>query len=94
MECITKEDLAKAFNPDEDEKCQTTVIKSTGSTQDVNVVCKGDHPSTGKMHVEASSSESIKATMDVTMEGGAKDHMQIKTQMSGRYLGPTCTKDD
>jgi hypothetical protein len=92
-ECVTKEDLAKPFHPDEDDKCQTTVIKSTGSTQDISVICKGDHPSTGRMHVEASSPESMTGTIDISVENG-KSPMQIKTQMSGRWIGPACKKDD
>jgi len=93
LECVTKEDLAKPFHPDEDEKCQTTVIKSTSTTQDISVTCKGDHPSTGRMHVEASSPESMKATIDFAVESG-NGATQIKTQMTGRWVGPTCKKDD
>jgi hypothetical protein len=92
-ECVTKEDLAKPFHPSEDEKCETTVVKSTGTTQDISVVCKGDHPSTGRMHIEASSPEAMKGTIDIALAGG-KDAMQIKTQLSGRWIGPTCKKND
>ena len=93
LECVTKEDLAKPFHPDEDDNCQTTVIKSTSTTQDISVTCKGDHPSTGKMHVEASSTESMKATIDFTVESG-NGATQIKTQMTGHWVGPTCKDDE
>ncbi len=93
LECVTKEDLAKPFHPSEDENCQTTVLKSTSAMQDISVACKGEHPSTGRMHVEASSPESMKGSIDIALAGG-KDAMQIKTQMSGRWVGPACKKDD
>lgn len=93
LECVTKEDLAKPFHPDQDDKCQTTVLKSTSTTQDISVTCKGDHPSTGKMHVEASSPESMKATVDFTVESD-NGATQIKTQMTGRWIGPTCKSDE
>lgn len=93
MECVTKEDLEKPFHPDEDENCKTNVTRSTGTTQDITVVCTGERASTGHMHVEASSPESMKATMDLVMEGG-KTPMQIKTKMIGRWLGPACKKDE
>lgn len=92
-ECVTKEDLAKPFHASEDENCQTTILKSTSTTQDIAVSCKGEHVSSGKMHIEAPTPESMKGLLDIALQGG-KSPMQIKTQISGRWLGPTCKKDD
>jgi hypothetical protein len=93
MECVTREDLDKPFKPSDEEDCETKVLTSTATTQEIALTCKGEHPSTGRMKVEATSPESMKATMDLTVSGG-KEPMQIKTKMRGRWIGPTCSKDD
>ncbi len=91
-ECVTQEDLEKPFHPDKKDKCETTILKSTGTTQDIALNCKGEHPSTGKMHVEATSPESMKGSLELAFAGG-DNPLKINTTLSGRWLGPTC-KDD
>ena len=94
-ECITQEDLEKPLHPDDEDECESTILKSDGKTQDIALECKGDHPSTGKMHVEAVSSESLKGEFDLAFVGGSNpDRLKIHTTINGRWLGPTCKEED
>ena len=92
-ECVTREDLEKPFHPDSEDKCETNIVKSTSTTQDISVSCEGDHPSSGKMHVEATSPESMKGTLELAFAGG-ENPLTINSTINGRWLGPACKDGD
>lgn len=92
-ECVTQKDLEKPFHPDSEDKCETTILKSTATSQDISVSCEGDHPSTGKMLIEATSPESMKGTLELAFVGG-ENPLTINSTINGRWLGPTCKDDD
>lgn len=90
--CVTSEDLAQLrLGPpdDEDEGCTVTSSKVTGQTADVTQTCHGDEERTEKLHVDALSAESLKATIDTT-SGRGTAHLTIV----GKWVGATCTDSD
>jgi hypothetical protein len=90
--CVTSEDLAQLkLGPpdDEDESCKVTSSKVTGQTADIARTCSGDNEHTEKLHVDALSAESLKATIDMTSARGTA-HLTIV----GKWIGATCTDSD
>lgn len=90
--CITTEDLAELkLGPpnDEDDACKVTSSKVTGQAADITRTCRGDEERTEKMHVDALSAESLKATIDITSARGSA-HLTIV----GKWIGATCTDSD
>jgi hypothetical protein len=90
--CVTSEDLAELkLGPpdDEDEGCKVTSSKVTGQTADITRTCHGDEERTEKLHVDALSAESLKATIDTTSARGSA-HLTIV----GKWIGATCTDSD
>jgi hypothetical protein len=90
--CLTKEDV-EALNlrppADEDEDCQVTSHKVSGKTADITRTCHGDQERTEQMHIEASSNESLHATIDITSSRG-KGRLTI----DGKWIGAMCTDSD
>ncbi len=89
--CVTKKDLSQPLFKlqQNDENCDYTVVKSTASVQDVKFSCNGSMPSTGQMHVDVLSTESVKGTFDMSM--GAGDHpMTMKSTFTAKWMGDTC----
>jgi len=87
-ECITEKDLEQPFKPNDDGNCTSTVVKSTGTSQEINVSCTGEHASSGKMRISTPTSESM--TGDLEFQAGNGGEMTIKTQIKGRWLGASC----
>jgi hypothetical protein len=94
-ECVTEEDLAKPFDAGE-ENCTSTVVRSTARSQEIDVVCTGEHPSTGKLRVEALTRETMKGQLEIHVDGGDSEGegMTIQSQLTGRWLGASCTEAD
>ena len=93
--CLTKEDLDKGFNVGNDDKaCKRTIISSTSSKQEFKIECNRENGSqqTGTVKIEASSPESAKGSMQMTMTGGGRS-MTSNATFSSKWLGPTCEKE-
>ena len=90
--CVTKEKLEKeGFQQERREGCTQTVTTSTGTVQEVKVVCTGEHPSTALAHFEAASPESIKGTIKVTTSAGrGGGDMTININLTGKWLAESC----
>lgn len=86
-DCITEEDLTKPFY--REKECSAKIVKNTATSQEIDVVCAGEHSNTGKMHINTPTPESMNGTMELRMSGG-EDAMVIKTQLKGRWLGASC----
>jgi hypothetical protein len=88
--CLTKESLSRAmdFSSDAKKTCQYKLVNSSATRPELDVECTSKDGKTiiGKMTFEALSSESGRATMLMTQDGGTKMNMTINT----RYLGPDC----
>ena len=92
--CITKEQIEKGFDVgDSDQSCTRTVVSSTSSKQEIKIECtRGNNKTTGVIRIEASSSESVKGSgqMSVTANGHT---MNMNNTFSAKWLGPVCEKD-
>jgi hypothetical protein len=91
--CITKEDLSKPMDlasGKDDRSCTQTIVKATSTVQEVRVSCvKGTQKSSNTLRIVASNPETWSGTMEGSMgdTGGA---MQMKSKMSGKWLGSDC----
>lgn len=91
--CMTKEKLDKmAFHEmaqNSNPSCKTSVVSSSRSVVDMKMECSGPRKSTGTMHFEAASRESMKGT--VKLATGDETHpMTINLSMTGKWLGDDC----
>lgn len=90
-ECITEKDLTEPFKKKgDDEKCTRKVLKSSSTSQEVEMLCTGEHPYGGKMIINTPTPESMNGVVDMHLPGG----MTAKTQMKGRWLNASCKGED
>lgn len=89
--CVKKENLERdAFTPrDEAKSCNYKVTAQTRSVHAATYECTGEMARKGEFRYEASGSDHIKGVMKMTSARGA-----MEMQMEGRWIGPTCAKDD
>ncbi len=89
-QCITKNDPVPQ-NADKNYDCKTTHQKVSGNTVTYTLECQGPEgtmTTTGKNTYTGNTMEGS-ATTRFKMKGGPE--MQMKSKMTGKYLGP-CTK--
>jgi hypothetical protein len=90
--CVTKEQLDKAFAPAEQKACKMTMLTSSRTKQEIQMDCEiGGGKQTGKLQIEASDSENVKGTMQMTASNGGRT-MNINSSFSAKWLGPVCTE--
>ncbi len=88
--CVTKEELERAFLPDEDEEdCKHTVVSSSATKQEVVVECTGETKSKRTMRFEALSPERVKGTFAIVAGKG-----QATVDFTGRWLSPDCKEEE
>jgi hypothetical protein len=88
--CVTKEQIDKAFDMGQQKSCTRTVVSSSASKQEVRVDCSTDKiKSTGVFRVEAVNSETVKGSMQMTMNSGGRP-MNMNSTFTAKWLGPTC----
>ncbi len=88
--CVKKEDLARdAFARDEQKDCQYKVTSQTRSLYAATYECTGTGARKGEIRYEALGNDRIKGSMKMTTPRGA-----MEMQVEGRWVGPTCSKDD
>jgi hypothetical protein len=88
--CITADDL-KDLNlgkMDDDDDCKVVSKHITRTTADFTRQCTGDAKRTDVAHIEAVSRESIRMSIKSTGDQGA-----MTITLTGKWLGPTCKKD-
>jgi hypothetical protein len=88
--CITADDL-KDLNlgkMDDDDDCKVVSKNITRTTADFTRQCTGDEKRTDVAHIEAVSRESIRMSIKSTGDQGA-----MTINLTGKWLGPTCQKD-
>ena len=92
--CITKEQIENGFDVgDKDQACARTIVSSTSSKQEIKIDCShGNEKTTGTVRIEASSPESIKGTIQMTMSTGGGRSMNTSDTFSAKWLGPICEK--
>jgi hypothetical protein len=90
-QCMTKEKLEKnAFGSPQrgNQNCTNTVTKNTKTVMEANVVCTSP-PSTGSVHIEATSSTSYTGHV-VSKSTQRGKEMEVTMDMTGKWLGADC----
>lgn len=92
--CVTEEDLKKAFNTgDQRNNCTRTVISSSASKQEIKIECSGERAkTTGIIHIEANGNEQVKGTMDMTSSGPTGQEMKINSTFVSKWISAGCEK--
>jgi hypothetical protein len=86
-QCITKSDPV-VKNQDKDYNCKTTSLKVSGNTVTYAVECKGKE---GTMFSEGKNTytgNAMEGTSTTSFKMQGQPAMQVKTKMSGKYIGP------
>lgn len=88
-DCETKEKLAEQpFSAQKE--CAQTIVTSTSTKAELKVVCAfGDVRSSGVMHIDVLSPESVKGSGQMTSNGSGHS-MTVNTSFSARWVGPSC----
>jgi hypothetical protein len=87
--CETKEKLAEQPFSDQKE-CKQTIITSSSTKAELKILCEfGDVRSSGTMHIDVLSPESVKGSGQMTSNGGGHS-MTMNTSFSAKWLGPSC----
>lgn len=90
--CMKKDDLNKPFNPEERRSCKMTVIASSRTKQEIQMACEeGGGKQSGVLRLEATDSEHVKGTMQMTVSAGART-MTANSSFSAKWLGAACTE--
>jgi len=90
--CMTREKFEKESfmtGNQPGQNCKQTLTTNTRSAFDATVVCTGEHPMKGQMHIDALSSTSIKGNFKAaTTEQGRT--MNVTATLTGKWLGADC----
>ena len=88
-DCETKEKLAEQPFSSQKE-CKQTILTSTSTKAEIKVACEyGDVKSSGVMHIDVLSPESVRGSGQMTSQGGGHT-FTVNTSFSGKWLGPSC----
>ena len=88
--CVTKEQIDKAFDMGQQKSCTRTVVSSSATKQEVRIDCTtGQMKSTGIFRVEVINSETVKGSMQMTMNSAGRP-MNMNSTFTSKWLGPTC----
>jgi uncharacterized protein DUF3617 len=88
-DCETKEKLAEQPFSNQKE-CKQTIVNSTSTKAEVKMTCQfADVRSSGVMHIDALSPESVKGSGQMTSNGGGNT-MTVNTSFSAKWIGPSC----
>jgi hypothetical protein len=88
-DCETKEKLSEQPFSNQKE-CKQTIITSSSTKAEVKMACEfGDVRSSGTMHIDVLSPESVKGSGQMTSNGGGHT-MTVNTTFTGKWLGSSC----
>ena len=87
--CITEEKLNRPLFHDEDANCKNTVVTSSATVWELKVQCSGTRQGSGDLRIEASSPETVDATMKMTVGQEGKT-MNVDSHVTGRWISSSC----
>jgi hypothetical protein len=91
--CITQKmiDRGMSFDRPGNDHCTQTVVGSSRHSLDLRVVCTGEQQekTTGSLHVDATSRESISGAFNMVSTDGTNT-MTMKRTLQGKWLGSDC----
>jgi hypothetical protein len=88
-ECITEKDIEEPFHGNDMKECRQSSITTTRTTQEIRMLCEGEHKGSGVLKVTAPTPETMTGTMDMRLGDGA-DAFTVKAKLTGRRLGADC----
>lgn len=86
--CITQKDVENPFRG-ANENCKQSIVRTTRTTQEVNLVCTGEPKGSGFIRINTPTPETMTGVMDIKM-GEGTDALNLKANLSGRWLGADC----
>jgi hypothetical protein len=86
--CITQKDVQNPFHGS-NENCKQSIVRTTRTTQEVNLVCNGEPKGTGFIRITTPTPETMTGVMDIKM-GDGKDSLNLKANLTGRWIGADC----
>lgn len=91
--CLTQKMIDRGMYLDrpDDDHCTQTVTGNSAHSLDVRVMCTGEQQekTTGSMHVDATSRESISGAFNMVSTDGTNT-MTMKRKLQGKWLGSNC----
>ncbi|HEY6641627.1 DUF3617 domain-containing protein [Povalibacter sp.] len=88
-ECITEKDLAQPFSSADSKNCRQTIVNTSRTTQEVRMVCEGEHRGSGLLKVNAPTPQTMTASLELKF-GEGTDMFTMKGSMKGRWLSDDC----
>jgi len=86
--CVTRQDLDRGELMHSDKpNCKRKVITQNARHLEMEEICTGPEPSKSHFKFDATSSERYTGSIDMTRGEG-----KVHVDMSGRWIGATCTK--
>jgi Protein of unknown function (DUF3617) len=91
--CVTKEDVAKSFQPTEPRQgCTYTTVSSTSSRHEIKMECtNAAGKQTGSMVVEAVDPTNVKGSMQFATGRGPTGDLSFT--FTSKLISPVCTED-
>jgi hypothetical protein len=92
--CVTKEDIAKAFQPSElPQTCKYNMTSSTASQIRLTMNCDSDKAKiTGTVQIDAVDSEHVKGSTEMVASTGGGRPMNSTATFTSKWVGPACTE--
>lgn len=91
-ECVTERDLAEPFHGARPEDCTHKIVRSSRTTQEVQLTCTGEVRGTGTFTINAPNPQTMHGILDLTAGDGERT-MKLKATMKGRWLGSDCGEE-
>lgn len=89
--CLTAEDIARDFIPQQEADCRQEVVKRTAASMKVRFTCAGKHPTSGEGEIRFLGPMAYTGVTTVNTTAGGKPERMRMTQ-SGKWLSADCGK--
>jgi hypothetical protein len=91
-ECISERDLERPFESANPDECKQEIVRSTRTTQEVQLTCTGEYKGSGTFLITTPTAETMTGVLDLSV-GEGPNAMKVKANMKGRWLGPDCGEE-
>ena len=89
-QCVTKEDIDRAFmNEHRDESCTRTIVQSTSTVLALRMTCTGATKMNGDVRFDAITPEAVKGVMKFDMEGEGHT-MTVNSTVAAKWISSSC----
>lgn len=91
-QCVTQQDLDQPFHSANTERCVTSVVSTTRTSQEMRMVCSGEPKGSGTFKVTAPTPETMNGSVDMKV-GEGPDAFTLQGKLSGRWLSEDCGEE-